>query len=402
MKRRDIYLNQLIAAKDQPVIKVITGIRRCGKSSLLELYYEYLMASGVPADHIVKISFESLQFEDLKTYQTLYKHIASQIQGVKTSYILLDEIQEVDGWERAINSLVVDYGADVYITGSNASLLSSELATLLTGRYIEIRMLPLSFAEYLDFIECSDERDYKTAFSRYMNYGGLPAVALLISGQEGIVHALLQGIYTNIVMKDVVQRNQIRDVTLLEAISHYLADTVGSPVSSTKISNYLTSSGRKASTNTIDNYIRMLEDAFIVYRARRYDLQGKLYLKTQEKYYQADTGLRNEMLHFAHADYGHLLENIVYLELLRRGYEVGIGKVGTLEVDFVAQNNEEKIYIQVAASVVEESVLEREVAPLRAIDDNYRKVLITADEDLNLDYSGIKQINIIDYLLALH
>lgn len=397
MKNRDLYLNQLISFKDKPLIKVVTGIRRCGKSTLLALYEHYLLEQGIPRDAIISINFESLAFESIKNYKDLYQSIKERLPSEDKAYLLLDEVQQVSSWEKAVNSFLVDFNVDICITGSNAWLLSSELSTLLSGRYIEIRMLPLSFREYLDFndVVTADRND---AFQQYLRYGSLPAVSELLD-RPSTIPDFLKGIYNTVIMKDVVQRGNVRDVALLENVLRYIAQNVGSPISTKKISDYLTSTGRKTAHETIDNYLTMLESAFIVYKARRFDLKGKMHLKTLEKYYMVDTGIRNALLDYRGEDYGHTLENVVYLELLRRGYTVSIGKVGTLEVDFIVTKENHMAYYQVAASVVEKEVRDRELRPLKAINDNYEKTILSMDDTFIQDYDGIKNINILNFLL---
>lgn len=399
MKKRDLYLTQLIKYRDKPLIKVITGIRRCGKSTLLSLFEKHLIESGVSKDHIIRMNFESFEFHDISSYKELYSYIKDKlVTPVDKHYILLDEVQQVESWEKVINSFLVDANVDIYITGSNAYLLSSELSTLLSGRYVEIKMQPLSFKEYLNFIESNEKDNLQVKFNKYLEFGGLPTVIELLDHPETI-GSFLEGIYNTVLMKDVVERNNIRDSALLESILRFIAANVGNIVSSKKISDYLTSSGRKTTSDTIDNYLRMLENAFIIYKANRYDLKGKMFLKTLEKYYVVDMGIRNRLTGLQGKDYGHVLENIIYLELLRRGYEVTIGKIGTLEVDFVATKTNERIYYQVSATILDEKTLERELRPLQSIADNYPKYILTMDQTIFNDYAGIKIMNIIDFLL---
>lgn len=397
MKKRDLYLTQLLSYKDKPFIKVITGIRRCGKSTLLSLFEEHLLDNGIRPEHIIRMNFESFEFDEITTYKELHTAIHNKLKNNKDKhYILLDEIQQVPSWEKVINAFLVDANVDIYLTGSNAYLLSSELSTLLSGRYVEIKMQPLSFKEYLVFIE--NNGDLQGQFNQYLKYGGLPTTVELIDSPDTI-GPFLEGIYNTVLIKDVIERNNVRDAALLESILKFIAANIGSVVSTKKISDYLTSSGRKTTSDTIDNYLRMLEKAFIIYRANRYDLKGKLYLKTLEKYYLVDMGIRNQLTGLRNTDYGHVLENIIYLELLRRGYEVSIGKIGTLEVDFVATKTNEKIYYQVSATILEEQTRSRELRPLEAIADNYPKYILTMDQTIFNDFSGIKVKNIIDFLL---
>lgn len=400
MKNRDLYLNQLIKYKDKKLIKVITGLRRCGKSTLMTLFENHLISCGVEKSQIIRMNFESFEFDDITNYKQLHAYLIERITDkTKKHYILLDEIQQVNSWEKVINSLLVDALVDIYITGSNAYLLSSELSTLLSGRYVEIKMQPLSFLEYLDFIECERTSNLDKEFNQYLRYGGLPTVVELLDFPETI-GPFLEGIYNTVLMKDVIERNKVRDGALLESILKFIAANIGNVVSTKKISDYLTSSGRKTSGETIDNYLKMLENAFIIYKANRYDLKGKMFLKTFEKYYIADIGIRNHLTGLGDTDYGHILENVIFLELLRRGYDVTIGKIGTLEVDFVAVKPDEKIYYQVCATILDQATRERELRSLEAINDNYPKYLLTMDQTVFTDFSGIKVINIIDFLTS--
>ena len=399
MKNRDLYLTQLIRYRDKPLIKVITGIRRCGKSTLLSLFENHLIASGVAKDHIIRMNFESFEFDEISSYKELHAYIKKRLKNSSDRhYILLDEVQQVSSWEKVINSFLVDANVDIYITGSNAYLLSSELSTLLSGRYVEVKMQPLSFKEYLDFTETDKDGNIQEKFNQYLKFGGLPTVVELIDHPDTI-GPFLEGIYNTVLMKDVVERNGVRDSGLLESILKFIAANIGSIVSTKKISDYLTSSGRKTTSDTIDNYLKMLENAFIIYKANRYDLKGKMFLKTLEKYYIVDMGIRNQLTGLRNTDYGHVLENLVYLELLRRSYEVTIGKIGSLEVDFVATKADEKVYYQVSATILDEKTRERELRPLESISDNYPKYILTMDQSIFNDYSGIKVKNIVDFLL---
>ena len=397
MKSRDIYLNKLITFKDKPLIKVITGIRRCGKSTLLDLFEEYLLNTGIKKENIIHMNFEDLTYDEIKDYKDLNKYIKEKILDNDKKYIILDEIQQVSNWEKAINSFLVTLNCDIYITGSNAYLLSSEISTLLSGRYVEIKMLPLSFKEYLEFNDYNTKENLEEHFNDYLLYGGLPIVSYV--HDKSAIRNILSGVFNTVIIKDVAKRNSIRDITLLENLIRYIAQNIGSPISSRNISNYLNSAGRKTSTETIDNYLKMLENAFIIYKANRFDIKGKMYLKTLEKYYVVDTGIRNELLSFKDGDYGHMLENLVYLELLRRGYDVSVGKIDNLEVDFIAQNYDEKIYYQVSASILDENTKKRELNPFDHIPDHYEKVILTMDRTPIKDFNGIKNINIIDFLL---
>ena len=399
LKNRDLYLNQLIKFKDKKLIKVITGLRRSGKSTLLSLFENHLITSGVDRNNIIRMNFESFEFDEITNYKELHAYINKRILDPdKRHYILLDEVQQVSSWERVINSFLVDANVDIFITGSNAYLLSSELSTLLSGRYVEIKMQPLSFKEYLEFLDSDKEMSLPEKFNQYLEYGGLPTIVELLDNPDTI-GPFLEGIYNTVLMKDVIERNGVRDAALLESILKFIAANIGSIVSTKKISDYLTSSGRKTTSDTIDNYLKMLENAFIIYKANRYDLKGKMFLKTLEKYYIVDIGIRNKLIGLRNTDYGHVLENIVYLELLRRGYEVTIGKIGSLEVDFVASKPNEKIYYQVSATIMDEKTRERELRPLESISDNYPKYILTMDQTVFNDYSGIRVKNIIDFLL---
>lgn len=395
---REMYLNRLIEAKDTEFIKVITGVRRSGKSTLLLMFKDFLLNNKIKESNIIYINFESAIYDDIKNYKDLYNYIKNKITNDKM-YILLDEVQNVDKWEKAINSLNIDFNVDIYITGSNAYLLSSELSTLLSGRYIEIKMYPLSFKEFLKFNNY-DEANVEDKFFEYMKYGGLPAITL-IKDKPDLVMSYLNDIYNTIVKKDIIDRNGIKDIALLENIIKYLATNIGSSVSSTKISDYLNSNKitYKSNHQTIDNYLNMLEKSFIMYKADRTDIRNKTLLKTLGKYYISDIGIRNIILGFRNIDEGHLLENIVYLELLRRGYKVNIGKTGDYEVDFVAENPNQIVYYQVTKSLDNEDVKFRELRSLESIPDNYEKIILTLDKTINKDYNGIKIINLLDWLL---
>lgn len=396
---REKYLNKMIDAKDKPFIKVITGVRRSGKSTLLLMFKDYLLNNNTLEDNIIYINFESALYDDIKNYKDLYQYVKGKIKKDKV-YLLLDEVQNVEAWEKAINSFSVDFDIDIYITGSNAYLLSSELSTLLSGRYIEIKMYPLSFKEYLVFNKYDTKSDLDNKFMEYLKYGGLPAITLIKDNDE-LVLSYLNDIYNTIVKKDIIDRNNIKDTALLENIIKYLATNIGSSVSSTKISNYLNTNKIALNSNhqTIDNYLNMLEKSFIMYKADRTDIKSKALLKTLGKYYIADTGIRNIILGFRNIDEGHLLENIVYLELLRRGYKVNIGKTNDYEVDFVAENPNTIKYYQVTKTIVTEEVRKRELRSLESINDNYEKIILTLDKPFSKDYNGIKVINIIDWLL---
>lgn len=405
MIQRKEYLELLKKWKDDQVIKVITGIRRCGKSTLLALYQDYLRSQGVADDQIIYVNFEELEYEDLLDYKALYSYIKSRLHPEKTTYIFLDEIQQVVNFQKAVDSLYVKQNVDIYITGSNAYLLSGELATLLSGRYVEINMLPLSFAE---FCEIKSGADKDALLAEYMKNGGLPYIAKL-AGEAEKVDMYLEGIYNTIVVKDIEERQKrketdpnkrkVNDIALLKNISKFLASSVGSPVSMKSIADYITSGGRSISQATVSDYVDALVEPYIFYPAERYDVLGKQLLKTNQKMYIVDLGIRRHLLPRKRYDLGFSLENVVYLELLRRGYEVNIGKVGTTEIDFIARKGDNVLYFQVTASMVEETTFEREMAPLKAISDNYPKTVITLDRYTLGNYEGIQVVNAIDWLL---
>lgn len=399
---RDTYLKRMIDAKDTEFIKVITGVRRSGKSTLLLMFKEYLLNNGIKEDNILHINFESAIYDDVNDYKKLYEYVKDKIKKDKI-YLLLDEVQNVNNWEKAINSFKVDFNIDIYITGSNAYLLSSELSTLLSGRYIEIKMYPLSFKEYLIFNNY-EKNNLNDKFYEYLKYGGLPAITLIkdiIKDNDDLVLSYLNDIYNTIVKKDIIDRNNIKDTALLENIIKYLATNIGSSVSSTKISDYLNSNKivEKSNHQTIDNYLNMLEKSFIMYKVDRTDIKSKSLLKTLGKYYISDVGIRNIILGFRNIDEGYILENVVYLELLRRGYRVNIGRTNEYEVDFVAENPNTIKYYQVTQSLINEEVKKREIRSLESIEDNYEKIILTMDKPINNDYNGIKVMNIIEWLL---
>ena len=398
MKERNLYLNRLIALRDKSLIKVVTGVRRCGKSFLLDLYEEYLLSAGVKPEAIVRMNFESLEFDEIRDYKQLNAYITERISSEKKTYILLDEVQMVTEWERAVNSLRLNKKLDIYITGSNSKLLASELSSLLSGRYIELHMFPLSFKEYLDFNDLDTKGDLIGYFNRYIDLGGLPGITEL-RDQESAIRPYINGIYNTIILKDVIEKNEVRDPALLENVVRFMAGNIGNPISSKKISDYLTSSGRKTASETIDNYLQMLEGAYILYRAGRYNLKGKQNLKTQGKYYMVDTGIRSELVGKRGQDYGFVLENVVYFELLRRGFDVKVGSLSGLEVDFVAMKADKTVYYQVTATMLAEETRERELRPLKAINDNYEKVVLSMDRTPMTDYDGIQNRNLLDFLL---
>ena len=397
---RENYLSILKNFKDQQIIKVITGIRRCGKSTLLEIFQEYLKENGVEAKQIISINFENADYEELQDRKKLYEYIKERLVKGKKTYVFLDEIQNVNEFEKTVDSLFINKDVDLYITGSNAYLLSSELATLLTGRYIEIKMLPLSFKEYLSSFE--DKTDLSRKFRDYLRYSSFPQAAQLYKINPENINLFLDGIYNTILFKDVMQRKGITDKNVLERVTKYLYDNIGNRTSMKSISDNIEGIEKNSSYNTISNYVDALIDSYLIFKANRYDIKGKEFLKTQEKYYAIDIGLRYYMLgQGSGRDMGHILENVVYLELLRRGYEVYIGKYDDLEVDFVARKPENTIYYQVALTTRDENdkIINRELAPLKKINDNYPKYILTLDDDLDADFEGIKKINVLDWLL---
>lgn len=392
--KREEYLNKLISYKDKKIIKVITGIRRCGKSTLLEEYKNYLLESGIDNKNIISINFDDNNYSHLLESDKLYSYVIDNYDSKKMNYILFDEIQNVSGFQKCINSLFLKNNIDIYITGSNSYMLSGELATYLTGRYIEIHMLPLSFKEYLNYHGNTDEL---IKYNDYSTYGGFPYMINLDNDTQKIDY--LSSIYNTVIMKDVINRKGINDTMLLESICKFLFDNIGSYVSTKKISDTLSSYGRKNSVHTIEEYLNALLESFILYKVNRYDIKGKQLLKTQEKYYLSDIGLRTYLLGSANKDLGHILENIIFLELKRRGYRINIGKFDDNEIDFIAQDSEDIIYIQVSLSVRDETTLKRELKPLKSLNDNYKKYIITLDYDTN-NYDGIKQISALDFLLG--
>ena len=392
MVKRTEYLEKLKKIKDMQIIKVITGVRRCGKSTLLSQFRNFLIESGVLEEQIISINFEDLKFEDLKDYKLLYQYINERLVPNKKNYIFIDEIQEVENFQRAVDSLFIKDNTDIYITGSNAMMLSGELATLLSGRYIEISILPLSFSEYLELDETQDVRQ---TWNKYFENGGFP-YAIQIKDDD-IRKDYLTGIYNTVLLKDIVARNKVQDITLLESVVKFLFENIGNIVSPKKIADTLVSYGRKTTSSTVENYIEALKSSFILYKAGRYDIKGKQYLKSLEKYYIVDIGLRKLLINKKHSDIGHILENIVYLELIRRGYTVYIGKIGDLEIDFIAERNNEREYYQVSATILDENTFKREIMPLKKVKDNFQKFIISMDE-MNLSEDGINHLNILDFL----
>ena len=395
LHNRKRYFDELLAHKDKELIKIITGIRRCGKSSLLELFKEYLKKQNAKFIHI---NFESLEFEHLSDYKELYKYIKSKIKSGKY-YLLFDEIQVVKDWQKAIESFRLDFECDIYITGSNSHLLSGEFSTYLTGRFVEIKLLPLSFAEFLEFHELGNNLSLEYKFQKYLIFGGMPILAQYKMDEINSFQAL-EGIISSILQKDILARCDASYI-LLEKITKFLASNIGSLTSPNNISSVLTSDKNSISRNSVDKYIKLLTSSFVFYEANRYDIKGKALLKTGQKYYIADTGFLGVFFGRRDSDFGHILENIVFLELLRRGYSVQIGKIGELEIDFVASNPKEKIYIQVSQSIMDEKTLKRELRALQSIPDNYEKIIISMDKNYALSIEGIKIKNAIEWLLEV-
>ena len=398
MVQRKEYLELLKLWREKQLIKVISGVRRCGKSTLLAQFIDYLLSTGVEVDQIISVNLEDVDFEHLLNYKALYNYIKDRLCKDKYTYVFIDEVQQCSNFEKAVDSLFIKDNVDVYITGSNAHMLSGELATLLSGRYVEISILPLSFSEHVALRKSNAV--HKDEFKNYLHYGSFPYVSQL-DKNDTLIRAYLDGVYNTILIKDVAKREGITDISVLENVVKFLCSNIGSPVSTKKISDTINSSGRKISVNTVETYVRALADSFIFYKVDRYDIKGRHHLKTLSKYYLVDTGLRNMLLSGTSADLGHQLENIVYFELLRRGNKVSIGKLAEKEVDFVTNNVDGVCYYQVAASVLDENTLERELAPLQIIPDHHPKFLLTLDDIIpNANHDGIRQINVLDWFLG--
>lgn len=402
---RPLYLTKLIKYKDKDVVKIVTGIRRCGKSTILDLFHEHLLHSGVPKENIIHINLESLKFKNILHYEAFYGYINECIAENGKTYLIFDELQTVEHWEKAIESFRLDFDVDIYITGSNAFLLSNEFSTLLSGRYVEIRMMPLSFKEFLTFYEFPTDMTMEEKFQKYLQIGGMPILKQFDFNLSQI-NETLEGIYSTVVLRDVLERNKATDQYLLRKLMLFLSDNIGSLNSPNSIGNILKNEGdisakdkMNVASSTVNKYIEMLSNAFIFYTAGRYDIKGKQLLKTLNKNYIADIGFRNMLLGYRDVDRGHILENIVYLELLRRGYKVYVGKIGEIEVDFVAEKPDEKLYIQVTESLLDTSVYERELRSLKAIGDNYEKIVLSMDRNFIKSDEGIKLENIIDFLI---
>ena len=394
MINRDDYLNKLIRFRDKELIKIITGIRRCGKSTLFDLYINYLLQNGVKEEQIIRLNLEDPVYYELDNYLKLYNYIKEKMKSDKMNYIFIDEVQNVQEFQKAVDGLYIQKNTDIYITGSNAYLLSGELATLLSGRYVEIKMLPLSFKEYRLALP---NENIDILYQKYISIGSFP-YALKLENVDDI-DMYIKGIYDSIILKDIMARKNFQDMQMLQSIINFMLDNIGNLYSRNKIADTMTSNGRKISVHTVESYLTALTESFILYKANRYDVKGKQYLKTGDKYYVADLGLRYFLLGRKEQGKGHILENVVYLELLRRGYDVYIGKVDDCEVDFVAINSKGIEYYQVSETVIDENTLKRELRPLEMIKDHYPKYLLTKDFVPETTYNGIRKINVLDWLL---
>ena len=398
-----MYLQKLIDHKDKDIVKIVTGIRRCGKSSLLDLFHKYLLVEGVAEKNIIHMNLESLKYRDLKDYLKFYDFISEKIVEGQRTYLIFDELQEVAGWEKAVESFRLDFDVDIYITGSNAYLLSTEFSTMLSGRYVEIKLLPLSFKEFLSFYDFDEMIRIEDRFQQYLKFGGMPILSQY-TFDETRSNEALEGIYSTVILRDIMQRSHVVDQVTLNKLIVFLSSNIGSITSPTNIGNILSDEGeleksKSAASKTVIKYIELLHNAFIFYTVGRFDIRGKQILKTLGKNYIVDLGFRNMLLGYRDVDRGHILENIVYLELLRRDYKVYIGKVGETEIDFIAEKAKDKLYIQVTESMSNESTRERELHALKLIRDNYEKVVLSMDKSFITSYEGIKAINIIDWLL---
>ncbi len=394
---RKEYFEKLIAFKDKQLIKVVTGIRRCGKSTLLEMFRDYLLKNGVLPEQIISLNFEDFDNEELCDARKLYAHIKEHSVPDKMNYIFLDEVHHIEDFPKVVDSLYIRKNIDLYITGSNAYMLSSEIATLISGRYVQIEMLPLSFKEYVS--STGSEADLARKYTSYLENSSFP-YALELADHPKELRDYLEGLFNTIVVKDISLRKKITDPMMLRSLLRFLFDNIGSPLSSKKIADTMTSEGRKIDVKTVEKYIDALMESYVVYEARRYNIKGRQYLKTLEKYYVVDIGMRYMLLGSRSTDVGHILENVVYLELLRRGYDVYVGKVDELEVDFVAVDSKKTTYFQVAATVRDESTLKRELAPLQSINNHYPKLILTLDDDPEADYEGIRRVNALNWLMG--
>ena len=394
MIERPNYLKELISFREKDLIKIVTGIRRCGKSTLFDLYIEYLLSNGVNKNQIIRMNLEEYEFNDIVDYNDLYIYVNSKLLSDKMNYVFIDEVQKITDFQKACDSLYIKKNVDLYITGSNSKLLSGELATLLSGRYVEIKMLPLSFKEYISYV---GESDIQKKYVEYITKSSFPYTLKLDSAKD--IRMYLDGLYNTVIVNDIAERKEISDIGMLKDVIKFMFDNVGNLCSSTSIANTMTSNGRKISVPTVEKYLEALVESFVLYKVSRYDIKGKNYLTTGSKYYLSDIGLRYYLLGSKNADEGHILENVVYLELLRRGYEVYIGKNDDNEVDFVAVNEKGEEYYQVAFTVKDEKTLERELKPLNNINDHNPKFLLTSDYTPYTSHNGIKQINVFDWLL---
>lgn len=394
---RERYLSKLIKGKDLNLIKVITGVRRSGKSTLLLQYKDYLIQEKVKKTNIIYMNFESAEFYHVKNYEDLYTYIKEKIDNKDKFYILLDEVQNVLKWEKAVNSILVDFNTDIYITGSNAYLLSSDLTTLLAGRILTIKMYPFSFREFLSEYPFKETEDKFEKFDKYLKYGGMPMVVNMKDDEDLIIN-YLNDLKEVVLKKDVISRNNIKDVVFLDNLIKYMASVIGNLTTPYSIAEFMKQNGSSITNETVDSYLKMLENAYFIYRVPRYELKGKQLLKTQGKYYFIDNGLKNVIDGISSYDTGSSYENLIYIELLRRGYEVYVGQYNDIEIDFIAIKPNEKIYYQVTRSIMDEKVEEREKKSLLAINDNYEKVILTMDNFKNKQIDGIKVINIIDFL----
>lgn len=395
MIKREEYINQLIRFKDKELIKVITGIRRCGKSTLFDLYIDYLLSIGIEENQIIRINLEDPVYYYIDDYLKLYNYVKEKLLPNKQNYVFLDEVQNVSMFQKAVDGLFIQKNVDLYITGSNAYLLSGELATLLSGRYIEIKMLPLSFKEFVN--ANSENQNIDRLYKKYISFGSFPYIMNFDNIDDADKY--IKSIYDSIILKDIVARKKFPDFQMLQSVVNFMLDNIGNLCSTNKIASTMTSYGRAINVHTVENYLSSLLEAFVFYKASRYDIKGKQYLKTGDKYYVVDPGIRYFMLGRKEGNTGHILENIVYLELLRRGYEVYIGKMDDYEIDFVAINSKGIEYYQVSETVRDEKTLERELKPLDSIRDHNPKYLLTMDIDPETSYNGIRKINVLDWLL---
>jgi len=397
------HIENILPYVDAPFVKVLTGVRRSGKSTILKMIVEELKKKGVAPEYILSYNFDSMKHEDIKTAKTLYEEVKSKLSPHGKTYLFLDEIQEVESWEKAVNSFMTDFDVDIYVTGSNSRMLSTEISTYLTGRYISFRVFPLSLVEYLEFRkqynDLDSNKNLKEEFARFIRYGGFPAIHLQEYSQDE-AYSIVKDIYNSTIFTDIVKRNQIRKVDQLERIVKFAFENVGRTFSAASIAKYLKNEQRKIDNETVYDYLNKLESAFILHRCSRYDIQGKEILKTQEKFYLADTAFRYSILGYTPDSVAAMLENVVYLELLRRGYDVCIGKIGNAEIDFVATKQENRLYIQITERIEREETERREYGQLLGIADNYPKYVLRTDEFAGGNYKGIKTMHVADFLLS--